>query len=245
MAFGRLAIDRWDHPKFIEYAHKRGIPNGEAIYQDVAEKLEPTHPLLTRAVLVKRLLDVAAEIGDRTNLLQRIESDPNDYFRQFVGTIIGREAREKWLDEKGEVAQPLITEDGHYELLAAVALEMWVNVTESLRGDVLGFVAEMFSDSKRKDKIISNQIAERLKQHALLVPGDGMQFKFDHQEFYHFFLGEAIGRMVVALDKTGLTHAFRQATLPSLSTDVAVRYAIRAGLTLVNAIELINAMCRC
>jgi hypothetical protein len=243
-SFARLALERWGHSKFVEYANKRGIVNGEAIYQDVAAKLrDPNHPLLTRAVLVKRLLQVGSESRVRTDLLQRIENDPNDYFRQFVGTIIGREASEKWLDKKGEVAQPLITESEHYELLSAVALEMWSTASETLRADVLGVVAEVFSDSKKKDKVISNQIIERLKQHALIVPADGSLFRFDHQEFYHFFLGEAIGRMLVSLDKTGLAHAFRQGVLPRLCADVAVRFGLRQGITLMQAINLVNAIC--
>jgi len=243
VCFARLALERWKHSQFIEYAQKRDVPNAQEIYDDVASKLGEDHPLLTRAVLVSRLLDVATEVGGRTDLLRRIESDPNDYFRQFVGAIISREAREKWLDKKGELAQPLISEAEHYELLSSVALEMWSNATESLRGDVLGFVAEVFADSKRKDKVVSYQIIERLKQHALLVQAEGNQFAFDHQEFYYFFLGEALGAMFVASDKPGIRHAFRHAMLPALSVDVAVRYAIRNGVSAEAVVEIVNEIC--
>ena len=79
---------------------------------------------------MRRLLDVAIQAEDRTRLLANIETHPTDFFRQFVGTIITREAREKWI-EKGEVAKPLISEDDHYELLAVIALEMWTGSAES------------------------------------------------------------------------------------------------------------------
>jgi hypothetical protein len=243
VAFARLALRRWDHPRFIEYAEKSCVPNAEVIYREIAAKLGEDHPLLTRAVLVKRVLEVATSVNDRTDLLQRMESDPNDYFRQFVGTIIGREARERWIDRKGELAQPLIAENEHYELLASVALEMWTSGTEALRGEVLDFIAEVFAESKRKDKVVSGQIVERLKQHALLVRGAGVQFGFDHEEFYHFFLGEAIGRMLKDVDKAALRHAFRQAMVPGLSADVASRYAIRNGVTLATNVRFINEIC--
>src|SRR5579871_522263 len=168
VSFARLALSRWDKTKFLQYAQVRGITNGEQIYQEVADKLGESHPLLTRAVLVRRLLDVATQADDRTLLLANIETHPTDFFRQFVGTIISREAREKWI-EKGEVAKPLISEDDHYELLALIALEMWTNSTESLRPDMIDLVAEMFADSKRKDKVATYQIIELVKQHALIV----------------------------------------------------------------------------
>jgi hypothetical protein len=243
VSFARLALRRWDKPKFLQYARNRGVPNGEQIYQEVSDKLSADHPLLTRAVLVKRLLDVATAADDRTRLLANIETDPNDYFRQFVGSIIGREAREKWIDKKGEVAQPLISEDDHYELLANVALEMWSSSTESLRPDLLDFVGELFADSKRKDKVVTYQIIERLKQHALIVQTEGNKFGFDHQEFYHFFLGEAIGRLLVVGDKPMISHAFRQGAIPALATEAAAKHVKRAGTSVTAVVNTVNELC--
>lgn len=243
VSFARLALHRWDRAKFLEYAAKRGVRNGTAIYQEFAAKLPPGHPLLTRAVLVRRLLDVAEDAPDRQQLIQNIEVNPDDFFRQFVGSIISREAREKWIDKLGEVAQPLISENDHYELLAAVAFEMWSNSTESLPSDTLEVVAEMFSDTKRKDRVVTHQIVERLKQHALVVQSDGGRFSFDHQEFYHYFLGEAIGQYLVIDDVPTIKHAFRQGILPSLAVDVAARYAIRHGTAAVGLVNTINTIC--
>src|SRR5205807_645459 len=99
VSFARMALCRWDKPKFLQYAAIRAITNGEQIYQEVSDKLGATYPLLTRAVLVKRLLDVATLADDRTRLLANIETHPTDFFRQFVGTIISREARDKWIEK--------------------------------------------------------------------------------------------------------------------------------------------------
>ena len=92
--FSRLALKRWDKERFLRYAANRGFSNGEEIYTEVAGQLTPEHPLLCRAVLVRQLLDIAARSDDRISLLQRITSDPSDYFRQFIGSIIQQGARE-------------------------------------------------------------------------------------------------------------------------------------------------------
>jgi uncharacterized protein YjbI with pentapeptide repeats len=244
VTFSRLALERWDYAKFIEYSRKRGITNGDAVYQEFAAKLhDKRHPLLTRAVLVKRLLDVAEQSSDRERLIEKIELNPDDYFRQFVGSIIARESQEKWLDKKGEVAQPLISDEDHYELLSAVALEMWTNGSEMLPSEVIDVVAEMFSDSKRKDKVICHQIIQRLKQHALIVPADVNRFRFDHQEFYHYFLGEAVGQILLVADTPAIRHVFRQGVLPHLAVDIAARYAIRHGVSAFELVKTVNAIC--
>ena len=242
VSFARMALCRWDKAKFLQYAQVREITNGEQIYQEVSEKLGPTHPLLTRAVLVKRLLDEATQAADRTRLLANIETHPTDFFRQFVGTIITREARDKWI-EKGEVAKPLISENDHYELLALIALEMWTSSAESLRPDMFDLVAEMFADSKRKDKVATYQIIERVKQHALIVKTDGNKFSFDHQEFYHYFLGEALGLLLVGGDKTKITHTFQQGALPSLATEAAARNVKRSGKSIAEVVQTVNEIC--
>jgi hypothetical protein len=239
VSFARFALCRWDKTKFLQYAQVRAITSGDQIYQEVADKLGPDHPLLTRAVLVKRLLDVATQADDRSRLLANIETHPTDFFRQFVGTIISREAKEKWI-EKGEVAKPLISEDDHYELLALIALEMWTSSAESLRPEMIDLVAEMFSDSKRKDKVATYQIIERVKQHALIIQTEGNKFSFDHQEFYHFFLGEALGGLLVGGDKPTITHAFQQGVLPALATEAAAKHVKRAGKSVAEVVRTVN-----
>jgi hypothetical protein len=243
VSFAKVGINRWDRSRFIQYADKRGVPNGREIYEEFAMKLGNEHPLLTRAVLVKRLLKVAGEVSERKKVIDDIESNPDDYFRQFIGAIIAREVEDKWLDKAGDVAQPLISHEEHYDLLAAVALEMWSSETESLPADTLDLVAEVFSDSKRKNKVITHQIIERLKQHALIVRADHNRFGFDHEEFYHYFLGEAIGSLLVQKDIPVIKHAFRQGVLPNLSVDVAARCAIRRGTTPVQLVDTLGAIC--
>jgi hypothetical protein len=240
VSFSRIGICRWDKDQFLAYASKRGVEDSEGIYAQISNQLGSDHPLLTRAVLVERLLDIADEGELRLNLLEQIKVDPSDYFRQFIGSIIHREATRKWIDKSGEPAQPLLSVDEHYELLAELALEMWTTGTDKLPQDVISFIAEIFADSHKKNRVITQQIIERIKQHALIVTGDGGKYGFDHEEFYHFFLGEAIGKIMARKDISLLRRALSQAVLPQLSQEAAARYVQRRGILRGDFNKIVN-----
>ncbi len=242
VTFSRLSLNRWNKARFLEFSEKRGVPNGKEIYDEVAAQLQADHPLLCRAVLVNRLLDIATHPDTRHQLLHRITCNPSDYFRQFIGSIIHREAQEKWIDKIGEPAQPLITEEEHYELLSHLAFEMWTSGNETLPSDVFTFITEMFADGKHKNATVTHQIVERVKQHALIVGGGAGRFGFDHPEFYHFFLGEAVGQLLVRGDVSGLRHAFRQGPMPALSMETAARYLARIRPEFASSVGTINAV---
>lgn len=232
VTFAKLALNRWNREQFIEYARARSINRPEEVYRLVSTALGPEHSILTRAVLVRRLLDISTADSDLENLLSRVTQDPSNYFRQFVGTIVGREAKEKWLDKQGELAKPLITEDEHYELLGEVAAEMWSSGTEAISADVLGYIAEVFGESRKKDKATIYQIVERVRQHALLVRQENGKYTFDHEEFYHFFLGEAIGGLLCIRDNAAIVrHLLREAVLPRFTVEAAARFVCRLGIT--------------
>lgn len=114
--------------------------------------------------------------------------------------------------------------------------------TEQLASDVVDFVAEIFAEGKKKDKVVTHQIVERVKQHALLVRTEGGKFAFDHPEFYHFFLGEAVGRMIVKRDASSLKHAFRPAVLPQLAVETAARFIVHIGQSVTDVIAVVDAV---
>ena len=240
VSFSRIGIDRWNQRQFLAYASKRRIADANGIYQQVSAQLGADHPLLTRAVLVERLLDVAEESDERVSLLAKIKDDPSDYFRQFIGSIIHREATRKWIDKSGEPAQSLLSVNEHYELLSELALEMWTTGADRLPQDVLGYVAEMFSESRKKNRVITQQIIERIKQHALVVASDGGRYGFDHEEFYHFFLGEAVGEIVQRKDVGLLRRTMSQATLPQMAQQSAARQILRSGMHRNEYTKVIN-----
>ena len=119
---------------------------------------------------------------------------------------------------------------------------MWNSGSETLPSDVFTVVAEMFADSKHKNATITHQIVERLKQHALIVGAGAGRFGFDHPEFYHFFLGEALGQLLVRGDVSGLRHALRQGPLPYLSIETAARYVARTQPDFRSNMGVINSV---
>lgn len=244
VAFSRVSLKRWNKSQFLAYCDSRCIPEGENIYQSVAKLLGPDHPLLTRAVLVKRLLDVANETKNLTDLLLQIGKSRNDYFALFVRAIIEREAQEKWINRVGEPHLPLLKVQDHFELLAGIAQEMWTLSTDSLKAEVLDFLTELFCEAKSLSPDVTHQIKERTKQHALIVGADSANrtFAFDHEEFRHFFLGDAIGRICVSPNqqqKMELLALLRRGSLPGQSIDAAVS-VIRQSPDVIRVMTLLQ-----
>ena len=240
--FARVSLSRWDRIRFVEYAAKHHVDGG-SLFDQVAARYGDSHPLLTRAVLVKRLIQSAADSADRTALIGSLDGDRNRYFERFVKTIIEREAREKWIDRSGEPARPLLSILQHHELLADIALEMWVSETAALKSDVFDYVVDLYAEHRMMEPHVTRQISRRIRQHALIVATDYDSFRFDHEEFYHYFLGEAIARMVARADTGGVRHAFRVARLPGFVPDVAARGARRESGGRPTLIDTLNEVC--
>ncbi|MCY4372777.1 MAG: pentapeptide repeat-containing protein [Spirochaetaceae bacterium] len=241
--FARVHLVRWNRDRFIKYAAKRGAVDGVTLFEEVADKLGKRHPLLTRAVLVRRLIDVASDSGDRVDLIENITNE--GYFENFIESIIAREAREKWIDRSGDPARPLLKVSQHRELLAEVALEMWVSETAVLKSDIFDGIADLYADACGMDVRTTNQIRERIRHHALIVPAadTGKSYRFDHDEFFHFFLGEAVAHTVDRGDVVNLRRVFRIARLPELSVDVAARVVFSNDRGGRKAIDTLNTAC--
>ena len=74
------------------------------------------HPLLTRPVMMSRVIDAAGN-GLLDGLLTKWRDDPGDYFPSIVQSIVAR----------GAWAGSMFTVDEHHRLLAGIAKEMWVD----------------------------------------------------------------------------------------------------------------------
>lgn len=232
VAFSRIQLLRWKRPQFIRYASLRGHPTPDELFNAVSGALHtPEHALLTRAVLANRLLTVATNETDLSGLLSKLGSSPVDYFPVFVDTLIEREVVEKWLTSGGDAAQPLLSIQEHRELLSMIAQEMWIQATETLKVDILELIASLFCEANKKASAITQQVQQRIKQHALLVPGDAgkNQFGFDHEEFRHYFLGLAVAKLIAGPDplkNSDLSALLRRGALPSQVLD-AVHVAFK------------------
>lgn len=234
VGFGKLELKRWAKPQFIAYCQKRGVVDADELYRRVSERLSSDHALLTRAVLVKRLVDVATSSPTLDALLVQLHKSGNDFFSVFVRGLVEREASEKWIDRSGEkeVGSPLLTVEEHCELLSQIAILMWESKVDHLKRDSLEFVADYFCESNRKIAYQAQQIRERIRFHAMLVGTENAAnaVEFDHDEFRLFFLGEGIAKQLRPMTdraKAEVLAIFRRGVLPKQAQHALVRAVAR------------------
>jgi hypothetical protein len=215
----------------------------QEVYDTVATRLGSDHPLVTRAVLVKRLFDVAAQGADRAQLAEKLGAHPHDYFYTFVNAIIQREASEKWLiNVSGDVSEPLLTPNEHHLLLSSLAQEMWQTSASSLRHDVVDVLVDLFTEAHSKTSKVNRQIKERVRQHSLLTTetARGIGLAFDHEDFQAFYLGESLGGLL-ASGRSLEVRTFLQTNLvPPATIEQAVQYLERCGVNLSVVLEMLK-----
>lgn len=234
VGFGKLELQRWAKPQFIAYCLKRGVSDAEELYRRVSERLKPDHSLLTRAVLVKRLVDVATSSPTLDALLEQLQKSGTDFFSVFVRGLVEREASEKWIDRSGEreVGSPLLTVEEHCELLSQIAISMWESKVDHLKRDSLEFVADYFCETNRRSAFQAQQVRERIRGHAMLVPSENAAnaVEFDHDEFRLFFLGEGIAKQLRPMNdraKAEVLGIFRRGILPKQAQHALIRSVAR------------------
>jgi hypothetical protein len=239
-AFSRLGICRWTREQFCEYGRLRKAESPEQMYDAVSARLGTGHPILTRAVLVRRLFDVASEQDQRAELVELLGSAPHDYFYTFVDAIVKREASEKWLSRvSGEIRQPLLAGYEHHELLSYVAQEMWQSSATSLRHDVIDVLVELFAEGHSKPPGVVRQIKERIKQHSLLAASGGNALAFDHEDFQNFYLGEAFGRLLTQANRADLQTFISVNLLPKATVEQSIQHLLRTGADIKRALKVI------
>lgn len=245
-SFSRLKIDRWMKPQFLSYADRRGFEDGEKLYELFCDRLSADHPMLTRAVLVNRLFDLADEADTVEQLVDALGTAPQDYFFRFVEALVEREARHKWLDKTGDASRPLMTLGEHHELLAAIAREMWQSSVNALRLDVVDVIVDLFSEGKGRGASFARQVRERIKNHSLLAldPSRGNLLEFDHDEFRRFYLGEALGQALAEKQQADLLSLVSAESLPPDTCDQALNHMERSGASRAEAIATVLSVAR-
>ena len=240
--FSRLKLSRWSKEQFCEYGRLREAADPSGIYETVSARLGEEHPLLTRAVLVRRLFDVLADGYDRERLVRLLGSNPHDYFFTFVDAIVKREASDKWLARvTGDVMEPLLTPEEHHQLLASIAQEMWQSSSNSLRHDVLDVIVDLFAEGRKKGAATIRQIKERIKQHSLLAADSGRsQFlSFDHEDFQNFYLGEGLGFLLGKQSRADLQIFLSVSLVPIATIEQAVQCLVRNELVMHGALKVL------
>jgi hypothetical protein len=244
-SFSRLSIGRWDKEKFLEYGSLRGFKTAADIFNTISARLSPSHPLLTRAVLVRRLFDVLEDGDDQDRLVAILGQNPHDYFYTFVDAIVAREANEKWLSRaSGDVYKPLLDIADHHGLLSLIAQEMWQSSQNALRLDVVDILVDLYVDGRGMNAVVVRQIKERIKQHSLLVADSarGQALVFDHEDFQRFYLGEALGSVLMRNAKSDIRAFLSVAVVPATTVEQAIQKLIRDGADIASILELIKEM---
>lgn len=246
VSFSSVRLQRWNGRQFVEYATKRGLPLADHVYTRLSGHLGPGHPLLTRAVLASRIIELALEAGNIDAVTEQLDAGATDYFGELVRPILSREAV-KWVDKSGEPYHPLLSAAEHFGLLETLALEMWTSESAVVSAEMLEYAAELFCSAQKKRTAATRQVLERIKQHALLVNRGGTgrgAYQFDHEEFYHYFVGRAVAALLMSDDETATKAATRRTSLPQLAVDTAAVVLRANAVTLGLAIGRVNRICR-
>jgi len=231
----RLSLNRWDKKVFIAYAEKRSLAAPAKLYADVSTLLpDRDHPVLTRAVLVRRLIDVAEKSQDLPEFLARIGQNQTNYFHEFVEGIVRREADHKWLDRSGGDKANLLSLNQHHELLSMIAFEMWFYSVEVLGMDVITLIVELFAEQHGLTPDATRQVQERIKDHSLLraqKQSGRNVVTFDHDDFRAFYLGQALGNALTNNDMTAITQILDAKALSVPVISEAARIVSDSGVT--------------
>lgn len=242
-SFSKLELQRWNREKVLEYGRLKRVPEPEAVYDAIADQLGQDHPLLTRAVLVTRLFEVARSDAEGNRLAELLGAHPQDFFFTFVDALVTREANIKWLERvAGEVMEPLLSPSEHHELLSQIAVEMWQSSARHIKFDTLDVLVELFADARKKSGAVTRQIKERIKQHSMLATDTSRpnSVSFDHEDFQDFYLGEGLGRLLVAGVKSDLYAALSVNVFSTPTVAQAVQYVVRMGSNLRASLEQIK-----
>jgi hypothetical protein len=228
-AFAEVALKRWNRDQFVALAEAYGIKEeGTNLYEKLSQTLGKEHPLLTRAVLARRLVEEYERSEDRQELIDELaQAKGEDLFDQFVTRIVRREANEKWidqtaLDDSKDAARPLLSVEQHHRLLSAIAEEMWHNGVEALRGQYIEEVTELFvQDGFGLPLSVVRQARDKITSHALLVKQEGtQQYQFDHEHFKNHYLGRYLAKMMAEGSDSRLRSSLEISPLPESAVKV-------------------------
>lgn len=220
--FGRVSLCRWSKTEFLDYCTQREFQHSDDLYSSLSARLGEAHPLLTRAVLVRRIVDLATEQG--SDFVQSIPEESTKWFRWLVETLLKRESTEKWIDKFGDPPRPLLTVVQHQELLGMLSEEMWISKTAVLSDRMVDSIAEIYAEGIKLRAQSARQIRERLSHHALVaeVGAGGREFSFDHDDFREFFLGRQLAEHLVSNRSADVRKIIRIDVLPSFAVDSTV-----------------------
>jgi len=244
VSFSRLKLQRWNEVRFKAYWKLRGLPDGDRVWDTLFNKFkDPNHALLSRAVLVSKLADIAEDETEFSGLLQQINRDATTYFAALVDSIIEREITSKWVERtEAKVSKPLLTLEQHHELLSQVAIEMAVSSNSEVSIDELNTIAEVYCEDQKIPASIVKLVTARLPDHPLLRKPSGTRrtLVFDHEEFRDFFSGEALGRFICLEKISDYKNMMRNAIITPSAVEACFVYLKSKPKDLIKHIDFLK-----
>ena len=242
--FAEIKLSRWNEIQFVALMQTYGYTEkeGDHVWTALKTALTDGHPILTRAVLARKLVDGLWQAGDSEGgLTEEIAhkfrgANYQDAVAGFIQMLLDRE-KTKWIS-KDEIARPLLTVEQHELLLREIAEELWRSNVEVVPRDALLELMDLVSETYFKLRPLAvEQCKERIIHHAFLSPVNDRYYGFCHVEFYHYYLGQHLARCF--LDDAPISHIRRfmdRKLLPRVALDECCRI-IRGSSRLDAAVE--------
>jgi len=248
VSFSEMRLQRWTQEQFLQLANRTdGVTESgvQQLYDTVSSRLGMDHPLLTRAVLARRLIDEYVRSEDRSDLLNRLSKFSSErYFDEFVTSLLEREVMEKWIDRSGEVAKPLLNPDQHHEILEEIAEEMWLAGVDAIRSELVEVATELVvAERLVLGAEIVAQARRRITQHALLKSVAGTSLlSFDHEDFRSFYVGRRIAKLLLSGKPLGAKTFLQAGVVPDLAVRVATCELVASTVQMSEIITTLSAI---
>lgn len=175
----------------------------DEIYDALVSRFGEEHPIITRPVLTRHLVDViageVAEGKDWTSAIKGItsEKDPQQVMSDFVDMLVEREANYKWLVTSGPSrGLPVLSIEEHNTILSGLAEDMWLSSVEFVRQDYLQDWIELTCMELGKSPAETTDCREKILHHAILLR-DNDKYYFCHEAFRKYFLGISIANKII------------------------------------------------
>jgi hypothetical protein len=241
-----LQLEKWTKKETVDFFSKykneagQSISSPEGLYDELASLAGPDHIILQRPFLVYTLAQMLSAAPDSArDIIRDIGDSGLQVVPKVIRAFLKREVEEKWRDPTG---QPYLSLEQHIHLLAAIADEMWTQLTKTLPVELVQLITESITEELHISIPRRVQIVERVKAHVMLPSNAALRpnFRaFDHDEFLDYFIAVRICEILKSENKDILRRFLERSSLPIMS---AKWTAIIEPWGTAQIIKIINAL---
>ncbi|MGI9256806.1 MAG: NACHT domain-containing protein [Salinispira sp.] len=218
--FSEIFLSKWTKAQLVFLLEKFGFNTKEAndYYKDISDFLSPNHPVLTRAVLARKLVEEISE-DSGSNIQSVVDRFKNkrEVFLEFVTMILQRETQ-KWVP-KENISESLLTFEQHQGLLTSLAEELWIINSTNIKQDILIALTKLYCESLKFSPTIITQCVNLIGSHVLITLGADGRYGFCHDEFYFHFLGRFIAKTIATGSELNIRKILNRKVLPLFTID--------------------------